>query len=201
MREIFRSLGEIHGLSWIITIALDLIWNFPELTALCSIGGIPSMPLMSLTIFILCFVVVTLVQRFVSEDNWEKAVTKAVVMGALAAVPFSIITFVARSIYKGVQHLFEETRIGSVVRPWRDFENLAKAKAIASGFPVPSNNKIKMAKVITFLVGQGIISASDEDGLQAIRSTMRDATVHTKTNVLGVQDENLLQKYIDKFQL
>jgi len=200
MRKIFESLGEIHGLSWVLTIVLDLIWNIPDVTAFCSIEGIPAIPLLSLTIFIICFVIVTLVQRFVSEDEWEKAVTKGVVMGALAAVPFSIVTFVGRSIYKSVQRLFEATQVGSVLIPWREFEQLAKAKAIALGFPVPPGNKIKIAKVITFLVAKGVIAKSDKVALDAIREG-RDHTVHYDTpemvQELIAQSEKLLQKYIE----
>lgn len=200
MREMFKSLGEIHGLSWVLTIVLDLIWNIPDVTAICSIWGITSVPFLSLIVFTICFVVVTLVQRFVSEDEWEKAAAKGLALGVLAAVPFSILTFVGRSIYKSIQHLFEATQVGSVIIPWREFEKRAITKAMALGMKVPANSNFEMAKVIPFLVTNGVIAAADAPALTTIRQGRND-TVHTGTpemvRQLIAHEEKLLQKYID----
>ncbi len=201
MRKMFESLGEIHGLSWVLTIGLDLMWNVVDAGAVCSIGGILTIPYWSLVIFVICFVAVILVQRFVSKDEWEEATAKALALAVLAAVPFSILTFVGRSIYNSVQHLFEATQVGSMIIPWREFEKRAIASAKSLGMKATSNGNYEMANVIRFLVKHGMIAASDVAALRTIRRARNDsAHIGTPENIqqLIAEEEALLQKIMQR---
>jgi len=201
MKEIFKSLGQIHGLSWILTIVLDLIWNIPDLVAFCSIYGIPTIPYISAVIFVLCFIIVTLIQRFLSEDEWGKAVLKGLVMGILAAVPFSIVTFVARSIYKGLELVVgkdEKRLFGALGIIWREFENLVIPKAISLGYRPKNGEEDDMERAITYLVKKGVVQSPDNSELNLIRKGY-NKTKHVATpsniNELIQQSEKLLDKY------
>jgi hypothetical protein len=105
LRSVFLSIGNVHLLSWIMLIVLDLLWNIPEITATISIVGIPTLLLSSIVIFILCFVLVFLIQKVISGDSMGEAAVKGVVMAVIAAVPFSIVSFIARGVYSAIRGL------------------------------------------------------------------------------------------------
>ncbi len=78
----------LHSLSSLVTIAMDGLWSIPEFVSMASIAGLPALPVLALGSGLTCMAAVTLVQRFVSKDEWGAAVAKGFAMGVVAGVPF-----------------------------------------------------------------------------------------------------------------
>jgi len=160
------------------------------------------MPYLSFVIFLLCFVLVTLVQKIVSQDDWGEAAVKGAVMAVIAAVPFSVLTFIGRSIYKSIELVVgmdEERLFGKLGIKWREFEKLAKAKAISLNYRPRKNSQ--MGPVIAYLVKHGVIEVADAVKWDNLRKG-RGFTTHEETpetiNHLIAQSEQLMEKYKDR---
>lgn len=77
----------IHPLAAIATVALDGIFAVPELTATLA----PVMlPVLALGVGILDFAATSLVQRHIAKEEWSVALTKGLVMGIVAGVPYAV---------------------------------------------------------------------------------------------------------------
>ncbi|MFO0564315.1 MAG: hypothetical protein U0263_01560 [Polyangiaceae bacterium] len=81
------KLAPVHPLSAILTIAIDCVWTIPELPMTATVVGLIVTSLASLVV---AGFVVMLVQKFVDEDSWGAALTKGLVMGVLAGVPYPV---------------------------------------------------------------------------------------------------------------
>jgi len=80
----------LHILAALATVALDWIWFLIELPATISVAFLPSLLPLSLGLGGLSFAAVTLVQHFLAGEAWGKAVTKGLVMGIIAGVPYPV---------------------------------------------------------------------------------------------------------------
>jgi hypothetical protein len=80
----------LHILSSLATIALDWIWFLIELPATISLAFLPALLPLSLVLALLDFAAVTLVQHFLADEPWGKAIAKGLVMGIVAGVPYPV---------------------------------------------------------------------------------------------------------------
>ena len=74
----------------LVTIALDALWGTVELGDAATVIGIGMLPFLVMLTFILDFVAVFSIQRFVARDGLGSAFAKALVMAVLAGVPFMV---------------------------------------------------------------------------------------------------------------
>ena len=99
----------LHALSSLVTIALDGLWSVPEFVSLSTVAGLPALPVLAVGSGLMCAAAVTLVQRFVSKDDWGASVAKGMAMGVVAGVPFPFTGTAAGSVlllWGGVHALF-----------------------------------------------------------------------------------------------
>ena len=80
----------LHILSALATIALDWIWFGIELPATLSLAFIPSLIPLTLGLGLINMAAVTLVQHFLADEAWGKALAKGLVMGIVAGVPYPV---------------------------------------------------------------------------------------------------------------
>jgi hypothetical protein len=80
----------LHILSALATVALDWIWFGIELPATLSLAFLPSLIPLSLGLGLLNMAAVTLVQHFLADEAWGKALAKGLVMGIVAGVPYPV---------------------------------------------------------------------------------------------------------------
>ncbi len=80
----------LHILSALATIALDWIWFGIELPATLSLAFLPSLIPLTLGLGLLNMAAVTLVQHFLADEAWGKALAKGLVMGIVAGVPYPV---------------------------------------------------------------------------------------------------------------
>jgi len=80
----------LHILSALATIALDWIWFAIELPATISLAFLPSLIPLTLGLGLLNMAAVTLVQHFLADEAWGKALAKGLVMGIVAGVPYPV---------------------------------------------------------------------------------------------------------------
>jgi hypothetical protein len=80
----------LHLLSSIVTIALDWVWFLVELPATVSLAFLPTLLPLSMLLGLVTFGAVTLVQHFLADETWGRAVAKGVVMGIVAGVPYPV---------------------------------------------------------------------------------------------------------------
>ena len=80
----------LHILSALATIALDWIWFAIELPATISLAFLPSLIPLTLGLGLLNCVAVCLVQHFLANEAWGKAIAKGLVMGIVAGVPYPV---------------------------------------------------------------------------------------------------------------
>ena len=99
----------LHSLSSLVTVALDGLWSVPEIISLTSIAGLPAIPILAVGSGLTCLAAVTLIQRYVSKEEWGASVAKGVAMGVIAGVPFPFTGTAAGSIlllWSGAHALF-----------------------------------------------------------------------------------------------
>ena len=82
----------VHPLSALTTIVIDGLWSMAEAPATLSVVGLVALLPITLASFAMCFVSVSLVQRFVSHDGWGVSFAKGVAMGIIAGVPYPVAT-------------------------------------------------------------------------------------------------------------
>jgi hypothetical protein len=80
----------VHYLSSLLTVVLDNVWGLPEMGAAATGVGILGLPFLSIATGLSCFLGVFAIQKFVVGDSAGAAFAKAVVMGAIAGVPFQV---------------------------------------------------------------------------------------------------------------
>ncbi len=80
----------VHILSALVTIALDAVWGTVELGSTITVVGIATLPLLVAFTFIMDFIAVFSIQRFVAGDGLGSAFAKALVLAILAGVPFMV---------------------------------------------------------------------------------------------------------------
>jgi len=103
----------IHFLSAFITVVLDRLWLTFELPTTFSGVGLV---LTSVALGLLCFIIVTLTQRFVADDGWVAAAAKGLVMGVVAGVPYPVIG----------------TTVGAPLAGWSGIQAIEDIQAIKS---------------------------------------------------------------------
>ncbi len=81
----------IHMLSALVTLLLDWLWLELELPATLSVVGLPALLPLSLALGAVCWLAVTLLQRFVSGEDWGPAAAKGLAMGIMAGVPYPVL--------------------------------------------------------------------------------------------------------------
>jgi hypothetical protein len=85
----------IHYVGCVLTIIFDWLWFLVELTESFSIERLSAIFTIIVGAFITCFIAVTLIQRFMAHDGWKNSITKGLVMGIAAGVPYPVVgTFV-----------------------------------------------------------------------------------------------------------
>jgi hypothetical protein len=80
----------VHPLSAILTILLDYIWTLGEVSADITVVGIALEPFLIVTLALIDFIGVFLVQKFIAHDSTGSAAAKAFVMAVIAGVPFPV---------------------------------------------------------------------------------------------------------------
>lgn len=124
---------EIHILSWIVTIALDIIWSGVELPAIASVVGLLTVPGLALVIFGMCLVAVACVQHYIVRDDWGIALSKGVTLGIIAAIPLSFTSLLGGA-FLGVFRLLtgldkEVILLGKFTKEWRLLEGTLRSIA------------------------------------------------------------------------
>lgn len=80
----------ISAISAAILVALDSVWGAGELGATSTVVGAVSVPFLSASVFFLCFLTVTFLQRYIEGDGWGASLAKGLACGVLAGVPFPV---------------------------------------------------------------------------------------------------------------
>jgi hypothetical protein len=206
MRSFFYWLvQEVSIFTWIVTIALDLSWNLLDGVSIFSVVGIICYPIVMGIIFTVCFITVTLIQHFLSGDEWRSAMKKGAIFGVLAALPFSIITFIAGAlglIEKGSRSQESTQAYGELALNYRELEKTIKHAAIRAGKRNGSWREIPMETAINTLEQAGKFSAQEARELHELRIA-RNTAYHDETpanlSLWVDQSARLLQKYQQRF--
>ena len=166
---------QIHPSSLLVTIAFDLLWSVFETGLTASILGIILLPLLSAVIFVVCFSAVTLVQRFGSYDEWPAALSKGLVLGVVAAIPFSVIGLLGAAVL-GLMRLAygvdaDVILLGKLTHSWREIEVMLRKLA-----PADHKNR-SIEEVIDYLYTQRVLSRALKDHLHELRQ-QRNINTH-----------------------
>jgi hypothetical protein len=103
----------ISAVSAAILVALDSVWGAGELGATATVVGTASVPFLSFSLGLLCFLTVTFLQRFIEGDGWGAALAKGLACGVLAGVPLPIMG----------------TGLGAALLGWAGLRGLTKGNA------------------------------------------------------------------------
>lgn len=175
MKEFYLYVRQnIHPGSILVAIAFDLLWSLFEGGSTLSLVGIILLPFFMATVFVSSFGAVTLFQKFGSGDEWGPALSKALAIGVLAALPFSVIgmasglgLLIAHQKYRVDR---EVILLGNLTRSWREIESLLRRLA-------PEMRGYGLDRVIETLYERGRLSRSLKDQLHALRQR-RNVNVH-----------------------
>jgi hypothetical protein len=102
------SESPVHILSAFVTIVLDVLWGFPEIIASLTVVGLPAVLLLMVAAGGTNFMAVTLIQHYIDNDDWNKAVVKGLVLGIAAGVPYPVIGSLAGVVlagWAGIEHI------------------------------------------------------------------------------------------------
>ena len=184
MKDIYLYITQrIHPGSIVVAVAFDLIWSAFEGGATASIVGIILLPILIGTIFIASFGAVTLIQRFGSDDEWGLALSKGIVLGVLAAIPFSVIGTVGALGYGAMRLMYgvdeEVILLGKLTRSWREVEKILRRLAP----PEIRNDSIEV--VINHLYNQRLLSNTLKDQLHTLRKQRNVNTHEISTDELA----------------
>ncbi|MFO7604452.1 MAG: hypothetical protein R6X06_11655 [Gammaproteobacteria bacterium] len=102
----------IGVLAALVTIVLDLLWGTLELGETASVAGLPLVVVTMLAAGISCWLAVTLAQHYIENDAWGSAISKGLIMGIIAGVPYSVVG----------------TAVGVVLLGWAGIHGLSKKK-------------------------------------------------------------------------
>ena len=169
---------EIHVLSLIILLALDLMWMCFEGISIASLVGIFLIVLIVVVVFLTCFTAVALVQHTLNDDDWNSALTKGFVFGIIAAIPLSFVSIIFAAIWGVLRLLFgtdkEVIQLGKLTANWRELE-----KSLRSMAP-EEMRKENIDDVIRYLHTEGNISTADANDLNELRK-YRNVSTHEYT--------------------
>jgi hypothetical protein len=175
MKEPYRKLSlYLHPGSLLVAVAFDLLWAIPESGLTLSGFGLLLLPFAVGTVFLASFGVVTLVQHYAALDDWSTALSKGLLLGTLAAIPYSLVGMavagfwgMARLAY-GVDE--EVILLGKLTRSWRGIEvNLRRL--------APHLRKESFELVIENLYTRRLISPALRNRLHELRR-QRNTNMH-----------------------
>jgi hypothetical protein len=172
--------NQFHPGSLIVLIALDLLWSVIE-GGLAATGiGLLLYPLLMLFVFIICFPLVTSIQKFSFYDDWPAALAKGFAFGVVAALPFSFISLFVAAAW-GLLHLLygadeEVILLGKLTRGWREIE-LALQR-----LGPPEIRHWSTEDIINYLYSKGVLSPAHTERLHELRK-LRNAAVHEVNSV------------------
>lgn len=169
MKQAFLSVNhQINPYSLLVTVAFDFLWNIPDLFGV----GLCLAPV----IFLLCFGTVTLIQRHISQDDLNTAMTKGLLLGVLAALPFSVITTTASILFGVLQLRYGADQdvmlLGELTKAWKNLEHVLK-----SPFSPAEQRAMNLDETIDALFERGLISAAEQSELHMLRMA-RNKIVH-----------------------
>lgn len=175
MKDVYINLTrEIHPLSLVILLALDLVWMCFEGLSL----GILLIPPAVLMIFLACFMGVVFTQRFLKGDDWKSAAIKGAAFGFIAAIPTSFVGWIFGAIWGGLFLRYRTDKevilLGRLTENWRELEKSLRSMAPAE----MQRNGID--DVIRYLRATGKISSAEETELQELRY-FRNISTHRNT--------------------
>lgn len=81
----------VHFLSSMATILLDWLWFTIELPETLSVVALPALLPTILSVGVVGFATVTMVQHYIAKDEWGPAAAKGLVMGIAAGVPYPVV--------------------------------------------------------------------------------------------------------------
>lgn len=190
MKEFYIYITQrIHPGSIVVAVAFDLIWSLFEGGSTASVVGIILLPFLAGTIFFASFGAVALIQRFSSGDEWGSAISKGLVLGILAAVPFSVVG-VAGAAGLGLMRLVygvdeEVILLGKLTRSWREIEGILRKIA------PPDVRGSSLDDVINHLYSQRFLSNTLKDQLHELRRQRNINTHQISTDELAGLVENV----------
>ena len=74
-----------------MTLVIDWLWFMVEIPATLSVVGLVGLLPIILGSGAICFLIVFLIQRFVSRDDWGASIVKGIAMGVTAGVPYPVV--------------------------------------------------------------------------------------------------------------
>lgn len=175
-KDIYHKLSlYLHPGSLLIAVAFDLLWSLPEVGSTLTIWGIILLLFFSITVFVACFIPVTLIQRLGSGDEWSTALLKGLILGILAAIPYSFIGMVVGAFW-GIMRLTygvdqEVILLGKLTKSWREIEITLRKLA------PPDVRSRSLDEVINYLHDQHLLSSTLADQLHDLRR-QRNTNMH-----------------------
>jgi hypothetical protein len=176
MKDLYLYITQrIHPGSILVAAAFDLLWSLFEGGSTLSLVGIIFLPILMGTVFIASFGAVTLIQRLGAGDDWGAACSKGLILGILAAVPFSVIGVVGAAIWGALRLTYgvdqEVILLGKLTRSWREIESRLRRLAPQ----VPRTESLE--KVIDSLYDRRLLSRTLKDQLHELRR-QRNINMH-----------------------
>lgn len=189
-KDLYRKLSlYLHPGSLIVAVAFDLLWSIPEGGLTASWVGIILLPIAVISVFVASFGVVTLIQRYGSLDNWQMALTKGLVIGVLAAIPYSFIGMGVAAFWGFMRLTYgvdqEVILLGKLTKAWREIEVTLRRLA------PPDIRKGSLDDVINYLRDQHLLSRDLADQLHELRR-QRNTNMHEiSTDELAILVDNV----------
>jgi hypothetical protein len=206
MRSFFYWLAqEVSPFSWLVAIALDLVWNLADGASIFSGFGVLCYPVVMTGIFGLCFLSVACIQHFIAGDEWKPALNKGLIFGIIAALPFSVVSLVAGGIsllVKGSRGTEFDAAFGRFGLNYRELEKTIKQAALACGGVNGGWRELTMETAINTLERAGRLSRFEARELHELRIARNEAHhAETPANLSAWVDQSaqLLQKYRERF--
>ncbi len=196
---------EVSAFTWVLTIGLDLLWNLVDGASIFTGVGIICYPFVMMSIFAICFITVAFVQHYISFDKWKMALKKATIFGLIAALPFSIVSFLAGGIGLLVRESMGQDYtyiFGKLGLNYRELEKIIKQKAVATRISYGNWRDISMDTAINTFEQEGKISRQEAHELHQLRLARNQAHhEETPADLFGWVEfsEGLLQKYQNRF--
>lgn len=183
MKDLYLCIAQrIHPGSILVTVGFDLLWSLFEGGSARSVVGLVLLPVVMLMVFTMSFVAVTLIQKLGSGDVWRDALSKGLVLGALAAVPFSVVGVVA-AVSMGIMRMKygadeEVILLGKLTRSWREIELILRRMA-------PDMHGQSLDRVIDILYERRRLSRTLRGQLHELRRQRNINTYDVSTSQLA----------------
>jgi hypothetical protein len=191
MKKAYLAMNQISIYSLAATLALDLFWNLFDVTILLAIFLAP-------VIFVVCLTLVTLVQHYVAHEDWGEALAKGLILGFIAAIPFSVTSMLA-AVFYGFLDLnyrsdLEVILLGRITKSWKQLENILRKPFIST-----PDYDVEIFKVINFWFDRNLISQVEKNNLHRIRE-LRNRTVHASNEPkLSTDELSALAQQIENY--